>query len=140
MAPRTPALKKTIHSARAAEGYKELLCAHPTQARGFIGVLGSPSGPGEEELGAIALGNPTLHLLAAFPHPLKLGGTHDSYWQALQLLAKMLPAGTAKPMIAALMADEVRQGAGQAFQTDEAIDIGGHDQGPAPKLIGRKRE
>ena len=30
----------------------------------------------------------------------------DSYWQALRLLAKMLPAGTAKPMIAALMAEK----------------------------------
>ena len=28
------------------------------------------------------------------------------YWQALRLLAKMLPAGTAKPMIAALMAEK----------------------------------
>lgn len=37
---------------------------------------------------------------------LKLGGTDDSYWQALRLLAKMLPAGTAKPMIAALMAEK----------------------------------
>jgi intracellular multiplication protein IcmB len=36
----------------------------------------------------------------------KLGGTDDSYWQALQLLARMLPAGTAKPMIAAIMAEK----------------------------------
>lgn len=36
----------------------------------------------------------------------KLGGTEESYWKALALLAKMLPAGSAKPMIAALMAEK----------------------------------
>ncbi|MDM0032365.1 hypothetical protein QTI33_09535 [Variovorax sp. J22P271] len=37
---------------------------------------------------------------------LKLGRTDDSYWQALRLSVKMLPAGTAKPMIAAIMAEK----------------------------------
>ncbi|TAL65698.1 MAG: hypothetical protein EPN79_10990 [Burkholderiaceae bacterium] len=36
---------------------------------------------------------------------LKLGGTDDSYRVALSLLARLLPGGTAKPMISAIMAD-----------------------------------
>ena len=49
---------------------------------------------------------------------LRLGGTDDSYWQALTLLAKMLPSGTAKPMIAAIMAEK-----GEFDVTDDSVSM-----------------